>query len=116
VKPPIGIRCECGRMQDVAYGDTWTCEDCGRRWNTSQIPPAEYAKVVDLARDLRNRGLAGLLLISTIFGILAIVAAPTILFVAPVAIGLWYSWFWPRHRRLVRERARALPRWELRPE
>jgi hypothetical protein len=114
--PPIGVRCDCGQMRDVAYGAVWVCESCGRRWNTGQIPAAEYAKVVDVARDLRNRGLAGLILIGGFFGLLAIFVQPTVLFTAPVGIGLWYAWFWPRHRRQLRERARSLPRWELRPE
>jgi hypothetical protein len=114
--PPIMVRCDCGEMRDVAYGDIWTCEGCGRRWNTSQIPAAEYAKVVDVAHDLRNRGLVGLAVIGAVFGSLAIVVEPRMLFTAPVAIGLWYAWFWPRHRRRLRERARSLPRWELRPE
>jgi hypothetical protein len=103
-------------MRDVAYGAVWVCESCGRRWNTGQIPAAEYAKVVDVARDLRNRGLAGLILIGGLFGLLAIFVQPAVLFTAPVGIGLWYAWFWPRHRRQPRERARSLPRWELRPE
>jgi hypothetical protein len=114
--PPIGVRCDCGEMRDVAYGETWVCESCGRRWNTAQIPADEYAKVVDVARDLRNRGLAGLVVIGVSFGALAIVLEPRMLLTAPVAIGLWYAWFWPRHRRQLRERARSLPRWELRPE
>src|SRR5712691_8002156 len=36
--PPITVKCDCGRVSLVPYGATWTCEDCGTRWNTSQIP------------------------------------------------------------------------------
>src|SRR6476620_11201559 len=40
--PPIAVTCECGSKHDVAYGDTWTCERCGRRWDTNQIPREDY--------------------------------------------------------------------------
>src|SRR3954453_19286807 len=40
--PPIAVTCEWGDKHDVAYGDTWTCERCGRRWDTNQIPREDY--------------------------------------------------------------------------
>src|SRR5437870_2590340 len=40
-RPPITIRCECGESRDVAYGELWRCERCGRSWNTQQIPAEE---------------------------------------------------------------------------
>ena len=36
--PPISITCECGLKHDLKYGEAWTCESCGRRWDTKQIP------------------------------------------------------------------------------
>src|ERR1043166_3727620 len=41
-RPPITITCECGATRGVPYGERWRCEDCGRSWNTLQIPPEEY--------------------------------------------------------------------------
>ena len=49
-KPPISISCECGEKRDVAYGDGWQCESCGRSWNTRQIPPEEYEALVRRVR------------------------------------------------------------------
>jgi hypothetical protein len=43
--PPITIACECGERRDLHYGDHWTCEKCGRTWNTRQIPLEEYANL-----------------------------------------------------------------------
>ena len=36
--PPIAVTCECGEKRDLRYGEEWTCEECGRRWDTNQIP------------------------------------------------------------------------------
>ena len=41
-RPPITIKCECGETEEVAYGERWRCERCGRSWNTQQIPAEEY--------------------------------------------------------------------------
>jgi hypothetical protein len=38
--PAISITCACGRRAKVAYGATWTCEQCSRAWDTSSIPRA----------------------------------------------------------------------------
>ena len=43
--PPIAVTCDCGAKQDVRYGDTWVCEQCGKRWNTAQIPAEQYEAI-----------------------------------------------------------------------
>src|SRR3954471_22248440 len=43
--PPIAVTCECGEKRDLRYGETWTCEQCGRRWDTSRIPREQYEVV-----------------------------------------------------------------------
>src|SRR5512132_777091 len=48
---PITIRCDCGQVERVPYGQTWTCPVCGRRWNTEQIPGEEYWGIM---REMRN--------------------------------------------------------------
>src|SRR3954454_4120268 len=40
--PPLAVTCECGSKHDVRYGEAWTCERCGRRWDTNQIPREDY--------------------------------------------------------------------------
>ena len=48
---PITIRCDCGQVERVPYGQRWVCPDCGRRWNTEQIPAEEYWGIM---REMRN--------------------------------------------------------------
>src|SRR3954469_23378455 len=43
--PPIAVTCECGEKRDLRYGEAWTCERCGRRWDTNQIPREDYEAV-----------------------------------------------------------------------
>jgi len=39
------LACECGEKRDLRYGEDWTCEECGRRWDTNQIPPEQYQAI-----------------------------------------------------------------------
>jgi hypothetical protein len=115
-KPPITIRCECGEKRDVAYGERWQCETCGRAWNTQQIPADEYD---DLLRRVRRHKLEAL----GAAGVSAAVLIPLIVFVnaafmaiVPLAMALWLFVFLPFWRRRYTETARDAPRWELHPE
>src|SRR5256884_2034199 len=80
-KPPITINCECGEKRDVAYGERWQCEKCGRSWNTAQIPAEEYEQ---LLRSVRRHKLEALV----VAAVSAAVLAPLIIFVSASFIGL----------------------------
>lgn len=115
-KPPITISCECGEKRDVAYGERWQCETCGRSWNTAQIPAEEYEQ---LLRSVRRHKLEALVAAA----VSAAVLAPLIIFVSASFIGLvplamvgWLVGFLPRWRRRYRRTARSAPRWQLHPE
>ena len=115
-KPPITISCECGERRDVAYGERWQCETCGRAWNTAQIPAEEYEQ---LLRSVRRHKLEALALA----GAGAVVLVPLIVFVSatflalvPLAMMGWLFVFLPRWRRRYHRTARAAPRWQLHPE
>jgi hypothetical protein len=115
-KPPITISCECGEKRDVAYGERWQCENCGRSWNTAQIPAEEYEQ---LLRSVRRHKLEAL----GAAGLSAAVLAPLIIFVSasfislvPLAMVGWLVGFLPRWRRRYRRTARKAPRWQLHPE
>ena len=114
--PPITVACDCGEMQHVPYGETWTCESCGRRWNTAQIPAEEYH---GLLRDMRRMRLVpiGVALGATlVFGLLALFVAESLFLLLPVVLGVWFLWYMPWWRRRIRRRARSAPTWNLRPE
>lgn len=114
--PPIAITCECGESGAVPYGETWTCESCGRRFDTTQIPAEEYER--------RRRRMRRFQLEILAFGVvLLVVFVPLVLFVESgylflgLIVGLaWMFLYMPLWRRRVRRAAADAPRWDLRPE
>lgn len=114
--PPIAIECDCGESASVAYGDTWRCESCGKRWNTSQIPREAY--------EGRNRRMRRFQLEILAFGATFIVVfVPLILFtdtrylfLAIIVALAWMFLYMPFWRRRVRRAVAEAPRWELHPE
>lgn len=114
--PALTVLCDCGQVRAVGYREVWECESCGRRWNTSQVPEAEYRRIADEVRRFKVQALGGFAVIAVVFGVLALVVAERFLLMMPVALGLWGMWLRPRRRRRLREYARSLPTWDLRPE
>ena len=114
--PPITVRCECGEVRHVPYGERWTCEQCGRTWNTAQIPAEQYDAIM---RDMRNLRLAviGVAVgIAAVFGLLALFVSESLFVLLPVVLAAWFILYMPRWRRQVRQRARTLPTWDLHSE
>jgi hypothetical protein len=112
----ITVRCDCGEVGYVAYGDRWVCGQCRRAWNTTQIPAEEYWGIM---RDMRKLRITVIVVaLSTVVPIVAL--APflgiRILMLLPLVMGFWFMFYMPRWRRRVREQARSLRRWKLRPE
>ncbi len=103
-------------MKHVPYGERWTCERCGRRWNTAQIPPDAYWGIL---RDMRRERFVviGLALALTVaFAVLALVVSESLFLLLPVLLAMWFLLYMPMWRRRLRRRARDLPKWELHPE
>jgi hypothetical protein len=114
--PPITIRCECGEAKHVPYGEVWTCDSCGRRWNTAQIPASEYWALMRDMRRMRFAVIGIALALTAIFGLLALLVAESLLLLLPAVLAGWFIWYMPWWRRKVRRRARDVPKWNLRPE
>jgi len=115
--PPITIDCECGERRDLHYGERWTCENCGRTWNTRRIPLEEYA---DARRtQVRYRWfpltVAALVLALLILLILSGRAFGGILLAALAAIA-WSTNGRPRWRKRYMNAAANLPSWTIEPE
>ncbi len=111
--PPVSVTCRCGRVASVPYGDSWRCEDCGRRWDTAQIPSGEYTKIL---RDMRRARLSVVgvaLAIAALFCTLAIFVSPSLFMLMPVVLAGWFIVYMPMWRRRLRRRARTLPAWNL---
>jgi hypothetical protein len=113
---PITIRCECGEARHVAYGESWVCEACGRRWNTAQIPADEYWGIMREMRRMRLSVIGVALALTLVFGLLALFVAESLLLLLPVVLAGWLVLYMPWWRRKVRRRARSVPKWSLRPE
>jgi fatty acid desaturase len=115
-RPPITINCECGTSKGVPYGERWVCEQCGRRWNTLQIPAEEYE---GLLRRVRRHQYEALVMAAIVAGImlpLIVFVSTTFVLLLPGVMAAWLFFFLPYWRRRYRKTARAAPRWQLHPE
>jgi hypothetical protein len=115
--PPITVTCECGERRELAYGERWRCEACGRAWDTGRIPREQYDAIRRLS--LRYRALpigfgalvAALAIFFTLTGNLF-----SVFFLLPIALTTWFVFLRPLHRKRYREAVKGLPRWELRAD
>ena len=115
--PPIAVACECGEKRDLRYGERWTCESCGRTYDTNRIPREDYDAI--RRTQLRFRALpvafgvavAALAIFFTLTG-----NTFSVFFLLPVALMGWFVFVRPIHRRRYRRAIADLPRWELRAE
>jgi hypothetical protein len=115
--PPIAVTCECGVKHDARYGEVWTCEQCGRRWDTNQIPREQY----DIVRRTQLRFRVLPVVLGVLVASLAIFFTLTgnvfsVFFLLPVALTGWFALIRPVHRRRYRRAIAELPRWSLRPD
>lgn len=112
----ITVKCDCGRVNYLGYGEKWQCENCGRRWNTAQIPADEYWGIMREMRQYRYKAMLMALAFGGLFAILAFTVSFSFFVLIPIFMCGWYMYYMPRWRRQVRQRSRALPEWKLRPE
>jgi hypothetical protein len=114
--PPITVRCDCGDFAYVPYGERWRCPRCRRSWDTSQIPAEDYWGIITEMRRYRLNVMAVAVAIAVGFALLVWLIGRQVVPLVPVVVGFWLLVYMPRWRRRVRERARSLPTWHLRPE
>jgi hypothetical protein len=115
--PKITIACECGEKRYLQYGERWTCEKCGRTWNTRRIPLEEYAAL--RRTQLRYRRVP--LLIATLSLVCVVVfivlgEAFGGLIVVGFGATAWSMFGRPFHRRRYREQLAKIPSWKIEPE
>jgi hypothetical protein len=115
--PLITINCDCGASTEVAYGDRWTCPECGRTWDTNQIPADEYGVLLKGVRQYRLLVVGPPLMLAAILIPLAAIVGlqyALLLFVLVMAYALLAV---PQIRRLASKRMRESTKsWKLRPE
>jgi hypothetical protein len=115
--PRITVTCECGTETRAHYDTRFTCEGCGRVYDTSRIPSADYERLASVVRRFRVAG--------WVFGIaLALVALwlltqgqPIVLLVGmPAILFAWWTYGRPFVRGRYRKALATLPRWNLEAE
>lgn len=114
--PRITVDCDCGTRALVPYGDALDCS-CGRRWDTSQIPRAEYAQVLAVARRHRRNELLFVATVAALLVALVVVARSAPLFVTiPIFLAVWVRFFRPWWTSRRKPSVRGLPQWQLRSD
>lgn len=115
--PPITITCDCGAVTDLAYGERWQCEQCGKTWDTSQIPRGEYDALLRSLKQYRVVVLLPPILLAAVLVPLAVLSGVQfafLLFVFVMGYGLLVV---PQLRRRATARMReSTTRWKLHPE
>ena len=116
--PRITLRCDCGADALVAYGERWTCESCGRTYDTTGIPEADFQAIESLRRRYRMWGYIGVSLLALLVLVLALTAQQYQLFIGlPGILLVWFSYVRPSMRSRYRRRVGELQRsWTLRAE
>jgi len=116
--PRITLRCDCGAEALVAYGERWTCESCGRTYDTSGIPAGDYAAIQALRRRYRIIGYTGVVLVAAFVLLLAVTAQEFQLFIGlPFVLLVWFMYVRPVMRSRYRRRVGELQRtWTLKAE
>jgi hypothetical protein len=115
--PKITIACECGEKRYLQYGERWTCEKCGRTWNTRRIPLEEYAELRRTQLRYRRVPLAvSVLALACVITFVLLGKAVAGLLLVAFAATTWSMFVHPLHRRRYRQALAKLPTWKIEPE
>jgi hypothetical protein len=112
--PPISITCSCGRRNSIPYGSTWTCEECGRSWDTAQIPREEYEVIRRITWKFRLLPIGLGLLVATIALFFVLTGnTMSVFLLLPLSLIVWFTYLRDAHRRRYRAALADRPRWRL---
>jgi Flp pilus assembly protein TadB len=116
--PPISLKCDCGAQAKVAYGERWQCPECGRSYDTRDIPEHEYRQLQGLSRRYRMIGLGLVAVLAAFTLFLVIYGLPFQVFIAlPAILLFWFTYVRPIMRRRYKRRLGELTAtWELHGE
>ncbi len=115
--PMITITCDCNAVTDIAYGDRWTCDSCGKTWDTKQIPSADYDDLIRGIHRYRLIALGPPLLLAAVLIPLAVIEGLQFAFLLFVLVMAWGLLVIPQLRRRATTHMRnSAKSWKLRPE
>jgi hypothetical protein len=115
--PPLTLTCACGDKAKLRFGETWTCEGCGRRWDTGHIPREEYDEIRHV--QLRYRMLPVLLglLVVALAAFFTLTGSPgSVILLLPIALLGWFVFMRGPHRRRYHEAIAKRCKWTLQEE
>ena len=116
-KPPITITCDCGAAGSAAYGKRWDCGECGRSWDTKQIPEEEYTALLRSVNRYRLLTVGPPLVAAAILLPLAAVVGIQFAVLLFGLVTAWALFVVPQlRRRQARRILKGTPRWDLRPD
>jgi hypothetical protein len=115
--PRITLTCKCGERNYLRYGERWTCDKCGRTWNTLQIPLEQYAAIRRTQMRYRRIPIA-ISVVALICVIAFIIMGQAFGGLVVVAFGAtaWSMFARPLHKKRFRRAIADLPSWEIEPE
>ncbi len=114
--PPVTVTCDCGNLRLLAYDERWECERCGRRWNTGQIPAADYDRLARAVRRYKLQSLGFAILLVAVFAPLMILVDVRLGITGLIVFFAWAFLVRPRQRRKIVEATRGVGNWQLTPE
>ena len=115
--PRITLDCDCGERRYLRYGERWTCESCGKTWDTSRIPLDQYAAI--RATQLRYRRVPIAICAAALVCIVAFIIVGKALgglILIAVAATTWNIFFRPIYKRRYHAALEKLPIWKIKPE
>jgi len=116
-EPPITLTCDCGAATSVTYGARWTCPECGKSWDTSHIPRAEYDQLLRSLRRYRLVTIGPPLALAAVLVPLAIFVGMQFAFLLFVLVMAYALLVLPRIRgRATDAVRRSAATWKLEPE
>jgi hypothetical protein len=116
-KPPITITCDCGAAGSAAYGKLWNCRECGRSWDTKQIPEEEYTALLRSVNRYRLLTVGPPLAATAVLLPLGVVVGIQFAILLFGLVTAWALFVVPQlRRRQARRILKGTPRWNLRPD
>ncbi len=113
--PPIKVRCDCGEVLRVAYGDGARC-GCGRRYTTATIPADDYRRVASTVRLFRLLSYALAAVFALLVALVALTEPLVLVVLVPGGLLVWFLYLRPLVRRNYRRRVATFPTWQLHGE
>jgi len=116
-EPLITLTCDCGSTVEIGYGAVWTCDACGKTWDTNRIPASEYGALVAAVRRYRLLVLGPPVVMAAVLIPLAVLSGlqfAFLLFVLVMGYGLLAV---PQlRRRSAAQMQKSTKSWKLRSE